>query len=60
LTVTYEDLVADMSGAAAAILRFLDLELPVDHVVVPRTRRQADELNEEWTSRYHARATSAP
>jgi LPS sulfotransferase NodH len=54
LGVTYEDLIADMSGTVAVIVRFLGLELPVDHIVEVRTRRQADEVNQEWVNRYRA------
>jgi LPS sulfotransferase NodH len=54
LAVSHEDLVADISGTAAAVLRFLGLELPVDHAVKPHARRQADEVNEDWIRRYRS------
>ncbi|MGD0810777.1 MAG: Stf0 family sulfotransferase [Acidimicrobiales bacterium] len=60
LVVTYEDLVADMARTAAAVLGFVGLELPVDQVVAPRTRRQADELNQEWASRYRSLRPAEP
>jgi trehalose 2-sulfotransferase len=52
LRVLYEDVVADMAGATNAILQFLGLDLPSGHVITAGTRRQADEINEEWARRY--------
>lgn len=60
LGVTYEDLIADMSGTVAVILRFLGLELPVDHIVEARTRRQADEVNKDWVNRCRALGLGGP
>lgn len=54
LVVSYEDLVADMAGKIAGIIRFLGLELPAGHVAEPPTHRQADEINRDWAERYRA------
>jgi trehalose 2-sulfotransferase len=50
--VRYEALQADLVGVTRGILDFLGLELPEGHSIVPRHRRQADDLNEEWIARY--------
>lgn len=52
LVVLYEDLVANLEPAVAEIMGFLGLELPEGHVVQPSTRKQADEVNEDWARRY--------
>ncbi|MGN9812674.1 Stf0 family sulfotransferase [Micromonospora sp. BQ11] len=51
--VSYEDLDADMTGAVHSVLDFLGIDLPEGGGgVVPRHRRQADELNRRWIARY--------
>lgn len=50
--VRYEELDADMIGVTQGILDFLGLDLPDGHVIVPRHKRQADELNGQWIDRY--------
>ena len=53
--VVYEDLVTDDGYRASVegILRHLELD---DHVVIPdpQTRRQADDLSEQWIDRFFA------
>jgi LPS sulfotransferase NodH len=50
--VRYEELEADMIGVTLGILDFLGLDLPDGRVILPRHRRQADALNDEWIGRY--------
>ncbi|WP_446214039.1 Stf0 family sulfotransferase [Micromonospora sp. IBSANI012] len=57
--VSYEDLDADLVGVTHAVLDFLGLTLPAGAAVVPRHRRQADQLNREWIRRYRAVSTGA-
>jgi LPS sulfotransferase NodH len=52
--VRYEDLVADPAGVTRGILDFLGLHLPADRVIVPGTRRQADQITYDWIARYRA------
>ena len=52
LPLVYEELAADPRGVARQALDFLGVDVPADLVVEPRTRRQADALNEEWIRRY--------
>lgn len=52
--VRYEDLDEDMTGTTRRVLGFLGVEAPPGQAIVPRHRRQADELNLEWTARYRA------
>lgn len=59
LEVLYEDVTADMSGVTRGIVEFLGVGHSRDCDPVPHHRRQADELNADWTARYRA-ATSAP
>lgn len=55
LEVAYEDLAADPVGVAHAVLDYLGLELPPDGSIEVRARRQADQINEEWVSRFKSR-----
>jgi LPS sulfotransferase NodH len=50
--VRYEELDADMVGVTRAILDFLGLKAPGEHVIGPRHQRQANELNRQWIERY--------
>lgn len=52
--VSYEALIADPAGVAHEILDFLGLELPDDHAIESRHQRQADEINDDWMTRYRA------
>jgi len=52
--VRYEDLAADPARETRGILDFLGLRLPADQMIVPRHRRQADNLNHDWIARYRA------
>lgn len=54
LRVLYEDMVADITGATNAILQLLGIDLPSGHVITAGTRRQADEINDEWARCYRA------
>ena len=60
LVVFYEGLVADMPRTTATVLRFLGLEVPVGHEVVPSTRRQADAVNRQWVERYRSHNPFGP
>jgi trehalose 2-sulfotransferase len=52
LELTYEQVVADPVARVRETLSFLDLAVPDDLRVDPRTERQSDEVNEEWIRRY--------
>ncbi len=54
--VRYEALAADPVAVTHGVLDFLGLQLPAGHAIVPRHRRQADALNQQWTARYRAGA----
>jgi LPS sulfotransferase NodH len=49
--LSYEQLTADPAAAVHDILRFLGLPRPAGHPVAAH-RRQADDLNRQWASRY--------
>jgi LPS sulfotransferase NodH len=50
----YEDLIADPDGVTRGILDFVGLRLAADRVLEPGTRRQADQLNDDWIAEYPA------
>jgi len=51
--VCYEDLTSDPAGVTRSILNFLGLHVPgATQAIVPRHRRQADQLNQDWIARY--------
>ncbi|GAA1437057.1 Stf0 family sulphotransferase [Microlunatus lacustris] len=50
--LTYEDLAEDPIGAAAAVLEHLGLVLLPERTITVRDRRQADDLNADWITRY--------
>jgi trehalose 2-sulfotransferase len=52
LPVVYEELVADPEGIARRSLAFLGADVADDRILETHTRRQADELNEQWIRRY--------
>ena len=52
LELTYEALVADPARVVEGTLGFLGVEVPETLVVSPGTKRQFDEVNEEWIRRY--------
>jgi trehalose 2-sulfotransferase len=54
--VRYEEVVADPVGVTRGILEFLGIHLPTDRVLMPGTRRQADQVNDDWITRYRALA----
>lgn len=53
--VAYEDLAADPVAVAHAVLDHLALEVPPGQTITVRARRQADDLNEDWISRFRSR-----
>jgi LPS sulfotransferase NodH len=53
LGVQYEELVSDKVGVARLALTFLGLEVADGLAIVEQTRRQGDELNDEWITRFH-------
>lgn len=52
--VRHEDLIADMGGVTREILDFLGIDLSAGWCPMPRSHRQADEINIGWTTRYRA------
>ena len=52
--IEYEDLAADPIGVTRGALDFLGLDLPADRTIVARHRRQADDLNADWTTRFRS------
>ena len=58
LQLTYEQLVADPARAVEGTLRFLGIAVPETLVVAPGTKRQFDEVNEEWIRRYREMSSS--
>ncbi|WDZ83345.1 Stf0 family sulfotransferase [Micromonospora cathayae] len=52
--VRYEDLAVDLTGVTLGILDHLGLTLPADRTVTPVHRRQADDLNRAWITRYRS------
>ncbi len=54
--VIYEELIADKVGVTRGVLDFLGLGIPADRAIASAHRRQADELNNDWITRYRATA----
>lgn len=52
--IVYEELAADPMGAAAGVLDHLGLQVPADRRLVVGHRRQADQINADWTARFRA------
>jgi trehalose 2-sulfotransferase len=52
--VRYEALASDPAGVTRGILDFLGLQLAPDQVIASRRRRQADQVNQDWITRYRA------
>jgi LPS sulfotransferase NodH len=50
--VRYEQLAAEKSATVAGVLTFLGTRLPHGRAIAPRHHRQADDLNEQWATRY--------
>lgn len=50
--LTYEDLAEDPIGVTEAVLEHPGLVLPADRTITVRDRRQADDLNADWITRY--------
>jgi LPS sulfotransferase NodH len=59
--VVYEDLVAPgvLTANVTGILEHVGVRAPSDVILHPRTHRQADSVNDEWTARYLAEKVSA-
>ncbi len=51
--VAYEDLGADPIGVTQSVLVFLGLDPSAGATITVHDRRQADDLNAEWISRFH-------
>jgi LPS sulfotransferase NodH len=52
LELNYEALVGDPARVVEGTLRFLGVDVPETLVLTPGTKRQFDEVNEEWIRRY--------
>jgi LPS sulfotransferase NodH len=52
LTIDYEDLAANYEPTLGAVLDHLGLSAQCTRIVGTRHRRQADEISEQWMSRY--------
>lgn len=52
--VRYEDLTGDNAGATRGLLDFLGLDPPVDQTIRAGHRRQADQINHDWVTRFRA------
>jgi trehalose 2-sulfotransferase len=50
--VTYEELAADPLRTAQEVLDYLGLDVPPDRQLVVGHRRQADQLNADWITRF--------
>jgi len=55
--VTYEELAADPPRTAQRVLDYLGLNVPLERQLVVGHRRQADQLNADWITRFHSRQT---
>jgi trehalose 2-sulfotransferase len=53
--VTYEEMAADPPGTAQRVLDHLGLDVPPDRHLVVGHRRQADQLNADWITRFTSR-----
>jgi LPS sulfotransferase NodH len=53
--VTYEELAADPPRTAQEVLDYLGLNVPPDRQLVAGHRRQADQLNADWITRFKSR-----
>jgi len=53
--VTYEELAEDPLHTARRVLDYLGLDLPPDQHLVVGHRRQADQLNADWMTKFKAR-----
>lgn len=53
--VTYEELAADPPRTAQKVLDYLGLNVPPDRQLVVGHRRQADQLNADWITRFKSR-----
>jgi LPS sulfotransferase NodH len=59
LTLTYDEIAADLKDAVRRVLIHLDLEPTPADSVEPPMERQADERSQEWVDRYRAEAEAA-
>jgi trehalose 2-sulfotransferase len=55
LTLTYEDIAADLGGAVSSTLDHIGVAPPGDTLCAPPMRRQADKRSEAWAEAYVAR-----
>lgn len=57
--VVYEDLVSTdgYERTIRGVLDHLEVEIPADVALAPRTMKQSDEINEDWVARYTAERT---
>jgi LPS sulfotransferase NodH len=55
LTLTYEDIAADLGGAVSRTLDHIGVAPPGDTLCAPPMRRQADKRSEAWAEAYVAR-----
>jgi LPS sulfotransferase NodH len=59
IKVVYEDLVDDYEGTILRLLEGIGVEIPENFAVeMPKMKRQADELSEEWVRLYDERAAA--
>lgn len=56
IEAVYEDVVADLGGSVARIVRDLGLGEIDPAAIQPATHRQADEVNASWVARYRSEA----
>jgi LPS sulfotransferase NodH len=50
---SFKELIADVVTGTHAVLEFLGVG-PVSRAIAAGTRRQADEMNDEWARRYRS------
>ncbi len=56
LTVAYEELIEVYETTVQRVLQYLQIPIPQDLVFAEwQTKRQVDELSEEWIEHYHPR-----
>ncbi|GHJ53011.1 hypothetical protein Nm8I071_23180 [Nonomuraea sp. TT08I-71] len=53
--LAYDELAADPPGSAQAVLDHLGLHVPPNRQLVVGHRRQADQLNADWITRFKSR-----
>jgi LPS sulfotransferase NodH len=58
-TVRFEELVANQERVTRSVLHFLEIDLPREATIMPRTKQASDSVSAEWIARYQARAGPA-